>query len=114
MEKTKKQKTDRRTLYTKQTIKEAFLRLKRNKEYNSITISDICRLAEISRSTFYLHYNHIAEVLDEVLDDAVSNIGDLINHLADTKPAKFLTVLIPSVNSCGKATITAASFWTIH
>lgn len=79
----KTHKTDRRTLYTKQSIKEAFLSLKRNKDYNSITITDICKSAKISRSTFYLHYNNTAEVLDEVLDDAVSNIKDLIKHLSD-------------------------------
>ncbi|MCI8420295.1 MAG: TetR/AcrR family transcriptional regulator, partial [Oscillospiraceae bacterium] len=42
-------KMDRRALYTQKAIKEAFLRIKRNKDYNAITVADICREAEISR-----------------------------------------------------------------
>ena len=48
-------KTDRRTVYTKKAIGDAFLRAKRNKDYNTITVADICREAEISRGTFYAH-----------------------------------------------------------
>ncbi len=46
-------KKDRRTRYTQKAIRDAFLRVKRMKEYNAITIADICREAEISRGTFY-------------------------------------------------------------
>ncbi len=38
----------------------------------------MCESAEISRATFYLHYNDINDVLDEVIDDALlfSDEGD--------------------------------------
>ncbi len=72
MEAVKSKKTDRRTLYSKKVIREAFLLLKRTKAYNDITVTDICREAEISRGTFYLHYRNTAEVLDEVLEEALS------------------------------------------
>jgi AcrR family transcriptional regulator len=76
-----KKKTDRRTLYTRNVICEAFLMLKKEKAYNDITVADICRNAEISRGTFYLHYKNTAEVLDEVLDRALSEIHPLQNQL---------------------------------
>ena len=63
-------KMDRRALYTQKAIKEAFLRVKRNKDYNAITVADICREAEISRGTFYAHFGNIAEILDALLDEA--------------------------------------------
>lgn len=85
MQNKKEQRPDRRSLYTKQAVKKAFLQLKEKKDFNSITVSDICRTAKISRSTFYLHYNHTAEVLDEVLDDAAANVRDLMDHLSDTE-----------------------------
>ena len=47
-------KTDRRTVYTKKAIGDAFLRVKRNKDYNAITVADICREAEISRLRYGL------------------------------------------------------------
>ena len=70
----KKRKTDRRTLYTRAVIKDAFLYLKSSLAYNDITISKICTEAEISRGTFYLHYDNIRQVLDEVLDDALKTV----------------------------------------
>ena len=53
-----KRKTDRRALYTKQMIREAFLHLKRTHEFHAITVSALCREAQISRGTFYLHYKN--------------------------------------------------------
>ena len=75
-------KMDRRALYTQKAIKDAFLRVKRNKDYNMITIADICREAEISRGTFYAHFSNIAEVLDALLDDALANMDYLRNYIA--------------------------------
>lgn len=64
-------KTDRRTLYTINVIKEAFLELTRKTSYDKINVSMLCRQAEISRATFYLHYDSLDDVLDSVLDDAL-------------------------------------------
>lgn len=75
-------KTDRRTVYTKNTIKDAFLALKQTREYNAITVSELCRKAEINRGTFYLHYHNIAEVLDETLNDAFSQMRNLLEQLS--------------------------------
>lgn len=77
----KAKKADRRTLYTRKVIREAFLKLKRSKAYNDITVADICREAEISRGTFYLHYRNTAEVLDEVLNEALSATNTLEQQL---------------------------------
>lgn len=67
-----RQKADRRTLYTINVIKEAFLSLINQKRYTAITVSEICHVAEISRSTFYLHFNSLNDVLTETIDDALS------------------------------------------
>ena len=74
-------KIDRRIIYTKYAIKESFLQIKAVKDYNTITITDICRKAEISRSTFYLHYGNVSEVLDELIDDLMANVSGLMEHL---------------------------------
>lgn len=62
---------DRRTYYTLQVIKDSFLKLIKKTSYSKITVAELCRTAEITRSTFYLHYNTITDVLNEVLDDAL-------------------------------------------
>ena len=79
-------KTDRRTRYTKKAIQEAFLRVKKTKEYNAITVADICREAGISRGTFYAHFSNIAEVLDVLLDDALSGMDYLREYLSAPQP----------------------------
>ncbi len=67
----KKRKTDRRTLYTIGTVKDAFLLLMREMPYEKISVKAICEKAEISRATFYIHFGSVNEVLDAVLDDAL-------------------------------------------
>lgn len=78
---TQHKKMDRRTIYTRNVICEAFLSAKNGKAFNDITVADICRIAEISRGTFYLHYKNTSEVLDEVLDRALSETHSLHNQL---------------------------------
>lgn len=62
---------DRRTVYTVNVIKDSFLELIQDNPYSKITIKKICQTAEISRSTFYLHFDSINDVLNAVLDDAI-------------------------------------------
>ncbi len=64
-------KTDRRTLYTKGVVKDAFIALIRNTPYDKINVTALCRDAEISRATFYLHFDNVDDVLDQVIDDAL-------------------------------------------
>ena len=56
---------------TKGMIKDALLELLHNTPYEKITVTALCKQSEITRATFYLHYNNIDAVLDELLDDAL-------------------------------------------
>ena len=60
----KSRKTDRRTLYTRNVIKDALLEVLSEKTFERITVTDVCRRAEITRATYYLHYQSLTEVLD--------------------------------------------------
>jgi AcrR family transcriptional regulator len=66
-----KRKTDRRTLMTKDMIKDGLLSLLESLNYEKISISGLCKKVEITRATFYAHYTNLDEVLEEVLDDAL-------------------------------------------
>ena len=66
----KARKTDRRSVYTRNVIKDSLLSLLAEKDLADISISELCREAEINRGTFYLHYDNTSEVLDELFDDA--------------------------------------------
>lgn len=58
-------KEDKRVIKTKRLIRETFLNLLSNKEFEKISVSEIARVAEIDRKTFYLHYGNTSELLSE-------------------------------------------------
>ena len=64
-------KMDRRTLYTRKTVKDALLELLEEHPYEKITVASLCRQAEITRATFYLHFQDMDAVLNELLDEAL-------------------------------------------
>lgn len=47
---------------------EALLALLETKDYEYITIKEICNKAGFNRSTFYLHYDNINDLVDETMD----------------------------------------------
>lgn len=71
MDNKKQRKTDRRTTYTINTVKDAMLELLEKEPFDKITVASLCRQAEITRTTFYLHFSDITAVLDELLKDAL-------------------------------------------
>ena len=59
-------KNNRRTLITKRILKESLLELMQTKSISKITIKEICDLSDMSRSTFYLHYQDQFELLEDI------------------------------------------------
>ena len=54
-------------------IQEALLALIGEKPLHKITIADICARAEISRPTFYLHYEDVYALLDEIGENLIAS-----------------------------------------
>jgi AcrR family transcriptional regulator len=50
-------KNDRRSQRTRHLLGKALVELIREKDYNTITVSDIVERANVGRSTFYAHYH---------------------------------------------------------
>ena len=50
---------------------EALLLLLEKKDYQYITVKEICQKAGVNRSTFYLHY----ETMDDLLKEAIAMIN---------------------------------------
>ena len=49
-------------------MNEALLLLLEKKDYEFITVKEICEKAGVNRSTFYLHYESIEDLLMETID----------------------------------------------
>ena len=59
-------KGNRRILYTKKAIKESLLKLLETNEIHQITVTDICKMADINRGTFYTHYKDAYDLLQSI------------------------------------------------
>ena len=77
----KTHRTDRRTRYTRQAIKEILLEELKTKPYSKITVTEICKKAEMNRGTFYLHYYDIDDVLNDILEDFLSDTSGVLDHI---------------------------------
>lgn len=65
-------KMDRRTRYTTSAIKDAYIELLQQKGRSRIHITDVCKLAEINRCTFYLHYDSLEAVETQIVEELTS------------------------------------------
>lgn len=75
-------KVDNRIEGTLQRIREAYLKEKRKKSISEIKIIDICKNANINKSTFYRHYRDIYDLADIIENSVIDEIHSKINHLS--------------------------------
>lgn len=72
-------KKDRRVRYTKKVIKESFISLLKVNPISKITVSEICKLADINRGTFYLHYYDAYSLLESLEKELYVQIENSLN-----------------------------------
>ncbi len=72
------QKTDRRIRKTKRLLRQGFAKLMQTKSIKEITVKELVEEVDINRSTFYLHYTDIYDMLEKVEDELMEEIITLI------------------------------------
>ena len=60
---------DRRVQYTKKIIVDTFLNLIEEKDISKITVTEICKIADINRATFYRYYLDVYDLKDKIEED---------------------------------------------
>ena len=71
---------DQREIKTKRAIKNAFLILRAQKPIEKITIRELCAAAGVNRSTFYLHYQDIYDLSEQIGKEVLTNILNSISR----------------------------------
>ena len=66
---------------TKQLIQNKFMQILENKPFDSITVGDIAKYAQINRGTFYLHYQDKFDLLDKIEQQLFEDLGNHIDEL---------------------------------
>lgn len=64
-----KKKTDRRIRKTKAQLRSGLLELLKDKKIQDITVQELVDKVDINRSTFYLHYKDIYDLLEQIEKD---------------------------------------------
>ncbi|MFD2117138.1 TetR-like C-terminal domain-containing protein [Paenibacillus yanchengensis] len=71
-------KNNRRTVLTKESIKNSFLQLLATKALSQITVTEICHRADINRGTFYLHYKDVYHLFDVLREEMVDELREKV------------------------------------
>lgn len=72
---------DRRVIKTKRAIKKAFFTLLAEKDLNDISVTDISRIAEINRKTFYNYYTGVFQLVDELENEILGKIESTLKDI---------------------------------
>jgi len=84
---------DARTRYTEMVIQSSFASLLRHTPLEKITVSAICKSAEINRSTFYKHYDNPHDLLNRMEDELLSELQSLVSSDSGPVSATLAAVL---------------------
>jgi len=68
-------KTDRRIRKTKEALEEAILEILKEKTIHKVTVSEICQLADLNRSSFYRYYSDPMNLLESIETDFFETIA---------------------------------------
>lgn len=73
---------------TKQAIHTAFISLYRKHPFNQISVKELCIRTPVARTTFYVYYNNLAELKNEIEDELIDGILEIAKHSIDDSPEK--------------------------
>ena len=105
--KIKLKRVDARVRMTKRLIRDAlFEALKYKGSLKNITISEVCDLAELNRTTFYNYYKNCSDVVTELTDQEIRGMRDIFansTELFSENNAKELEELFSRFNDLNGA-----------
>ena len=87
---------DLRIAKTEKAIKNAYIELRAKKPPEKITVTELCRLASINKSTFYSHYQDMYALADSLEEEMVEEILRNISNekeYTEEHPEKFVREL---------------------
>ncbi|MFA6730930.1 MAG: TetR/AcrR family transcriptional regulator C-terminal domain-containing protein [Eubacteriales bacterium] len=81
-------KTDQRVRLTRNLLKNALVKLMQEQHISKISIRAICEVADINRSTFYVHYSDQYDLLNKIEQEVISNLNIYLSKqkLDETHP----------------------------
>lgn len=74
-------------------LKDSLMRLLKEKSISSITVKEICELADINRSTFYSHYSDQYDLLTQIEEEIIQDMNETLTnyHLDQSEKTLLMT-----------------------
>ncbi len=79
-------------------MNKALISILENKDFEFITVKEICEKAQVNRSTFYLHYENTADLLEETTRYLLDNFLSYFDEDATNKINYFRTCPLSELN----------------
>lgn len=84
---------DKRIRRTKKLLRQALTRLMLQKDFQSITVTDVVREADINRGTFYAHYRDVYDLRDKIEAEMIADFREMIATIRPSETATLRPVL---------------------
>lgn len=75
---------NRRTRYSKRVIRESLYELMKEKPINKISVTEICKKADVNRSTFYSYYTDIYDLNQKIIGEFFSVQKSVIKNIRES------------------------------
>lgn len=89
---------DKRIRRTKKLLRQALTRLMQQKDFKSITVTDVVREADINRGTFYAHYRDVYDLRERIEGEMIADFRSMIAGLRPSETASLQPVLSRAVD----------------
>lgn len=107
-------KTDLRIIKTRANIRNSFIELLLEKDFNEITIQNILDQALINRSTFYNHYSDKYDLVEQLITELMENFALFLNErFSDMKNDELISALYKTYEYLYDQKKTILALWKI-
>lgn len=91
--------SDARVRYTRKVIRDTFFALLLEKSVKQITVTEICKLSEINRATFYKHYLDVYDLLEQIEAGALELIRETAKQMRGENAGVYFVNLLEHVRN---------------
>lgn len=65
---------DRRIKYTKMVLNDSLIQFLEQKELSKITVTELCKAADVNRSTYYAHFTDPFQQMSKLKEELITNV----------------------------------------
>lgn len=99
-------KPDRRKAYSRQAIQKALKLLLDTTPIHKITVTEICRVADVNRTTFYANYTDLQDLLYSISQELDEKINAVLSQYDSLDGISYYTALVNTIRANADACLT--------